>query len=261
MIGMPDTLCALRFIPAIGKLEMELIDEFTDERNKSWCIHCGGWIAALDCNEDHVPTKGLLLKPRPHNLPVTIICKACNSGFSLDEEYFVAFLSAVLSGSTTPQAQRIPSASRALQSEKLRAKIEKSKTTYLTLGGETRFVWNPEIERTRRVILKNARGHAYFEYGEPMLDKPTHIWAYPITALTSNEHDAFEGTSSEPALTGWPEVGSRMMTRVMTGQDMDGSWVVVQDGTYRYSVTQENGITVRSVLWEYLATEVIWRAR
>jgi hypothetical protein len=46
-----------------------------------------------------------------------------------------------------------------------------------------------------------------------------------------------------------------MMTRVITGRDLDGPWVVVQEGVYRYSVTQiDGGILVRSVMSEYLAT-------
>ena len=49
-----------------------------------------------------------------------------------------------------------------------------------------------------------------------------------------------------------------MMTRVLTGEDMDSGWVVVQEGTYRYVVQQTGGLRVRSILSEYLATEVQW---
>jgi 3-hydroxyisobutyrate dehydrogenase-like beta-hydroxyacid dehydrogenase len=63
---------------------------------------------------------------------------------------------------------------------------------------------------------------------------------------------------AEGSLASWPEVGSRMMTRVATGEDMVGQWVVVQEGVYAYSVQQNGGLRVRSVLFEYLATEVQW---
>ena len=56
-----------------------------------------------------------------------------------------------------------------------------------------------------------------------------------------------------------PEVGSRMMTRVMTGQDLADGWVVAQDGVYRYAVAQAGTLLVRTVLFEYLATEVYWK--
>jgi hypothetical protein len=49
---------------------------------------------------------------------------------------------------------------------------------------------------------------------------------------------------------GWPEVGSRMMSRMLTGQDMADGWIVVQEGVYRYAVGQNGGMLVRSVLFE-----------
>lgn len=239
---------------------MEEIEESVDERQKSWCIHCGRWLSCLETNEDHVPTKSLLVKPRPHHLPVVTICRECNNGFSRDEQYTVTFLSCVLSGSTDPEKQDNPSAARALaESPALRTMIERAKTEYQTLGGDTRTVWKPDMERILRVILKNARGHAYFEYGEPMLEKPAHVWALPLEGFSESERASFEGLDDEGELAAWPEVGSRMMTRVLTGQDMDGGWVVVQEGIYRYAVQQTGGLRVRSVLSEYLATEVQWQ--
>jgi hypothetical protein len=48
------------------------------------------------------------------------------------------------------------------------------------------------------------------------------------------------------------------MTRIITGQDLAGSWVTVQRGVYRYAVCQAGTMLVRTVLAEYLATEVFW---
>src|SRR5579863_3891233 len=128
---------------------MRKIDEFVDERLKSWCIHCARSLAGLDTNEDHVPSKSLLLKPRPHHLPIVVICQECNEGFSLDEQYVVTFLSCVLAGSTDPEKQPNSSAARALtNSVALRARIEQSRSEYVvTPGGETRVLWNPEMPR------------------------------------------------------------------------------------------------------------------
>jgi hypothetical protein len=56
----------------------------------------------------------------------------------------------------------------------------------------------------------------------------------------------------------WPEVGSRMMTRFATGEDLVDGWVEVQTGLYRYGVFQADGLVVRSVIANYLATEVRW---
>jgi hypothetical protein len=235
---------------------MHEIEESVDARQKSWCIHCGGWIAGLETNRDHVPSKSLLQEPYPANLPVVEICTGCNAGFSLDEEYLIAFLGSVLAGSTDPERQSNPKAERILRrNAKLRARIERAKTEHQTLGGVTRLFWIPETERMNRVILKNARGHAYFEYGEPMLDPPAHISAVPLEALTADQLADFEIIDSGRLL---PEVGSRMLWRVFGGQDLSDGWVLVQDGIYRYAVAQVGVMLVRTVLFEYLATEVYW---
>jgi hypothetical protein len=235
---------------------MDQIEEFVDDRHKSWCIHCGKAISAVHTNRDHAPSKSLLLKPYPPNLPVMEICAACNAGFSLDEEYFAAFLGAVLSGSTEFDRQHVGAARRIFRENvNLKARIDRARREYQTLGGETRVLWEPEWSRVNRVITKNARGHAFFEYGEPMLGEPRHVWAVPFETLTKEDRTAFETIDAGGI---YPEVGSRMLTRVVTGQDLDGPWVIVQNGVYRYALVQDGGILVRSVLYEYLATEVYW---
>ena len=216
-------------------------------------------IEDVDTNRDHVPSRGLLRKPYPDNLPVVDTCVACNNGFSADEEYMYLFLHCVLTGSTDPEQHPDAKIARALQRhKKLRARIERSKTEYRTIGDETRCVWQPEKERVERVVVKNSRGHAFYEYGEPMLSEPEHVCTLPLVTMTAAEREGFEnaGTSGELAFS--PEVGSRMMTRVLTGQDMCDGWVIVQEGVYRFRVQQRCGILVRSVLFEYLATEVHW---
>ena len=165
---------------------MEQINDFADDRQKTWCIHCGHGLAEQDNNRDHVPTKKLLREPYPDNLPVVQVCKSCNSGFSMDEEYFITFLSSVLSGSTDPQSQRIPSAARILKrNNMLSARIHESRSEGLPLVGDVGIVWKPESERIERVVLKNARGHAYFELGEPMLCPPRLIRAIPLATISA----------------------------------------------------------------------------
>ena len=238
---------------------MDKIEEFVDERLKSWCIHCGAGIGEVETSEDHVPSKSVLRKPRPANLPVVRICTDCNQGFSADEEYLFLFLNCVLAGSTDPDSQVEPRALRALRChDKLRVRIERSKTEYRTNSGETRYIWTPETERIHRVIVKNARGHVFYELGEPILTEPDQVSTAPLKSLAVAQRNAFENIQGDNTVAGWPEVGSRMMTRVMSGQDLSDGWVTVQDGTYRYSVVRCGAIVVRSVLYNYLATEVCW---
>lgn len=237
---------------------MNAIEGFTDERNKTWCIHCGKWIAGLEVTRDHVPSRSLLRKPYPPHIPWVAVCQPCNGGFSLDEEYLSAFLGCVLAGSTVPDRQSDSRVSRILsRSERLRAQLEKVKTEYTTCAGETRFLWSPEQARIERVILKNARGHAFFELGEPIMTEPAHIRALPLEYLTNEQRDEFENVDPGDF---WPEVGSRMMTRSLKGEDLLDGWVIVQDGVYRYSAVQNGAMLVRSVMAEYLATEVYWSA-
>jgi hypothetical protein len=88
-----------------------------------------------------------------------------------------------------------------------------------------------------------------------MLDPPKYVRSAPLESLTLGQRADFENMDLGA---GWPEVGSRMMTRLLTGQDLVDAWIVVQDGVYRYAVAQTGGMLVRSVLFNYLATEVCW---
>lgn len=235
---------------------MDYINEFVDRRQKAWCIHCGDRIDAVETSRDHVPSKSLLLKPYPPNLPVITICKACNSSFSQDEEYLVAFLGAVLSGSTDPAHQFIPSAKRIFSDAgRLSDRINREKQEQLLLLGGSLVYWKSELARIENVAVKNARGHVFYEYGEPMLIDPQSVWVAPLSSLSKECREEFERVGVSNV---FPEVGSRMMTRMLTGQDLDEAWVVVQDNVYRYALAPCEGMLVRIVLYEYLAVEIYW---
>jgi hypothetical protein len=53
---------------------------FIDERLKGICAYCG----ARPESRDHVPSRVLLDKPYPENLPVVEACFKCNGEFSAD---------------------------------------------------------------------------------------------------------------------------------------------------------------------------------
>ena len=243
---------------------MDQLTDYSDSRNKGFCIHCGGGLGSDESNRDHVPTRGLLNSPYPENLPVVEVCRQCNSGFSSDEEYLIAFLGSVLSGSTRPDPVRFPAASGILaHSPRLGNRIDRSRTVQGNSWGDVEVLWEPELDRIERVLVKNARGHVLYEIGEPMLEPPSHVSVCPIQALTPRQLEQFENV---PRGTGWPEVGSRMMQRAFIihrpgdAQEVyfDG-WQDVQDGVYRYAVAQvSDGILVRMVLREHLAAEVLW---
>lgn len=233
---------------------MKHINDYSDERNKAWCVHCGAWLRLEPTNRDHVPSRVFLNPPLPPNLPVVEVCRACNESFSQDEEYVAAFLGVVLAGSMDPERQKLPAAERILRhSPGLGARILASR-----IEQDGRLVWGPEEDRVRRVLVKNARGHAYYELGVPMFDEPSAVQFVPIEVMSAEAIDVFE--SQAHVLAGpWPEVGSRMLERVVVGHDIVGGWVVVQSGTYRYVVEQAaKGVTVRIVIHEYLAASIQW---
>ncbi|MER8802250.1 hypothetical protein [Mesorhizobium sp. M0998] len=58
----------------------------------------------------------------------------------------------------------------------------------------------------------------------------------------------------------WPEVGRRLLQRVYEGIDMADGWIIVQPDIYVFAVIETDGMTVRSIIREYLLTEVSWRS-
>jgi len=239
---------------------MEKVDDFSDVRHKAWCIHCGESLAQTATNADHVPTQGFLQKPRPSHLPVVPICQSCNSSFSIDEEYMIAFLSIAICGSSELEKQKGSRIGRMLQRHtKLRNRIDNSKTEYETIGGDKKVFWVPERDRIERVVIKNARGQVFFECGEPIFEAPAHVFSVPLGMMAEQQRQDFE-LVDDGNIARWPEVGSRLLTRMCTGEDMEGSWIVVQDHVYRYAINFNPPIRVRTVISEYLATEVVWES-
>jgi hypothetical protein len=51
--------------------------------------------------------------------------------------------------------------------------------------------------------------------------------------MTSAERQTFENDLNDGT---WPEVGSRMMVRMIEGQDFCNGWIVVEPDWYRYAV-------------------------
>lgn len=80
------------------KKEMKQIKKISDFRLEGYCVYCGG----KPETRDHVPSKIILDKPFPENLPVVPACNKCNQDFSKDEEYFACLIECVLRGTTEP---------------------------------------------------------------------------------------------------------------------------------------------------------------
>lgn len=123
-----------------------------------------------------------------------------------------------------------------------------------------RFLWMPEEDRVRKIVLKLARGHAAFEQ-IPRVDEPDEVAFTPLATLADHEIAAFENPTS-CGLGIWPEIGSRSFLRTARcltgGSDSSGRWIVVEPGRYRYLVDETDGLSVQMVISEYLACSVRW---
>ena len=225
---------------------------YADDR----CVHCGDEIADDEMTREHVPSKTLLQRPfpLPDPLPTVAAHLDCNREFSLDEQYVSCLLASVISGSTDVDANRFRSQARALANDdRLRQRIERCRTVQLGLFGDTVIFWRPELDRVRNVIVKNAKGHIWFDTDLMMEGHPEHIGIMPFPSISPERRQSFEdGTETDM----WAEIGTRLFQQQAYLEVGPGGWKSVQDGVYRYAV-DDSGV-VRIVMHEYLAAEVFW---
>lgn len=240
---------------------VDQIPQYADERLTAElvgrCLYCGsGFGGEVVRSADHVPSKVLLRKPYPVNLPTVPACVKCNNGFSGDEQYVRVFLGCVIAGSADPDAQSDSGVRATLaRSPALHAQMEAAMRD--TLPGEP-VMWQPDHVRVCNVLVKNARGHLWLEHAELRRNPPDVRYA-ALEALTDEERATFENPPDVKHGV-LPEVGSRALARVFSGDWFDG-WTYVQDDQYRFAIDHLDGDTlrVRLVVAEYLAAEVIWR--
>jgi hypothetical protein len=224
------------------------IQTFGDEREMCFCAHCGGSTET----RDHTPSRVLLDKPYPENLPVVPCCPACNTSFSLDEEYVAVLVDCALVGSTTPSDNHREKVRKILSRQPaLAALVEQGRAT----SSAEAITFEADIPRVENVVLKLARGHAAFELHSPLIDPPSSIFFAPLGSMTDEQMETFE---TPPIPTFFPEVGSRAMQRMFDHGDAGLRWIVAQEGRYRFMASPGMPIIVRFVLSEYLACEVAW---
>ncbi len=229
-----------------GRIVQQLRN-YGDDRNKGWCVFCGG----PDETRDHAPSRVLLDEPYPENLPVLPSCQACNTSFALDEEYLACLIDCARAGSIEQACATRPKTAKILQ----RKPALESRIAAARVGTRDGIIWKPEENRVGNVIIKLARAHIAFEQNEPQLDEPATVSILPLCAMTPQAVEAFE---SSPDTGLWPEVGSRAMHRIVVGAEGEYPWIEVQPGRYRYLVASGPGVVVRIVIAEYLAAEVVW---
>lgn len=230
---------------------MDQLNNYSDERLLIGCTYCDGKTGT----RDHVPSRVLLEQPYPENLPVVPTCPECNAGFSLDEAYLACLIECARTGSVEsverPKVRRIFD-----ESPSLSARLKEART----VSDCGLAVHSIEDERVRRIVLKLARGHAAYELSEQLRGGPSRFIAVPLNVLSTDDRDYFEEV---PVPSAWPEVGTRALQRVAvltaSNTTVADDWIEVQPERYRYfAVANGVSVTVRIVIGEYLACEVIW---
>ena len=236
---------------------MKQLTDSSDARSRVLCTHCGVDLHPRNASKDHVPSRCLLDRPFPDNLPTVAICRSCNASFAEDEEYFFVSLAAVISGDANPDPGRFRSAASAIErSPRLRARTARARRHRLPLWSDQEVLWEPEVDSFDSVIVKNARGHVLYELGEPVFGMPSRVMYWPVSRMSAGQRNTFELVSRG---TGMPEVGSRMTQRVLGLAPLVNGWVEVQNGVYRYAIVQRSDmLLVRTFIRDCLATEVIW---
>ncbi len=234
------------------------IKPFSDSRLIGSCIYCGG----LAETRDHVPSKCLLDKPYPENLPVVGCCDNCNQSFSSDEQYFACFIECVKSGSTNLEdIEREFIKDILRKSPSLRKRIENATKIE---NGNTKFY--PEVERLKNVLLKLVKGHIAFELSLLHLNDPQFFWFDLLSSLPDENKIDFNSVHFQQNV---GEVGSRSMQRFSVttlvsehGENINmiiNDWIDVQEDKYRYITIDDMGkIMVRIVIDELWGCEVVW---
>jgi hypothetical protein len=226
------------------------LNNWGDERMIGFCAFCG---SGAPTTVDHCPSKVLLNKPFPPDLPVVPACANCNQSFSADEQYLACLIGCILAGTTEPAGvENVGARAALLNSPLLRHRIENGRIE--TPAGP---VFEPEMQRVEAVLLKLAQGHALHELNEPRAYPPSRIWSKPLLLLSDGERDEFENATMTDGA--WPELGSRAFQRAALAFGQPASpWVVVQEGQYRFLAEAVGGVSVRIVIRDYLAALVEW---
>lgn len=216
------------------------------------CVYCG----ESSNTRDHVPSKVLLDPPYPPNTPVVSACEQCNNSYSVDEPYLACLVDCVIRGGVQTCGGRARAKVVRILREKphLAEHIERARREDL-FGPR----WFPDMKRVLPIVLKLARGHIAYEFAEPRLDEPSQILIAPLESLTAYQLCRFESPTEPGSVAVWPEVGSRAFLAACGADNRASStagWLIVQEGRYRYLALDER--TVRFVLSEYLACEVVW---
>jgi hypothetical protein len=143
-------------------------------QNLGNCVFCNKRPAVT---KDHIPPKGIFLKPRPSNLVRVPACEECNSGASDLDERFMVYLGLHVGGWGGEGENFFRNGVlKALdQNRKLRKEIlSKMKPVYLESKGGIIYDWGYKVlwdsEAHNAIVEKTIRGLYYHHFNEVLGD-------------------------------------------------------------------------------------------
>jgi hypothetical protein len=165
-------------------------------RPKTICVYCG---IREGATKDHVPPKSLFSKPRP-SLVTVPCCKTCQSGQSLDDEYFVRTVVMRKDVAEHPAAASVldtvhRSFTKPHKAGFTRALLESMKEVPvyspggIYLGDATSY--DVDLQRLCRVIERITRGLYFHEFEDRLSDlQRCVVYALDGFSLASPDIDA-----------------------------------------------------------------------
>ena len=217
------------------------IEPQNDTRYEDICCYCQKQFDN-DKTRDHIPSKVLLDKPYPENLPIAFCCFNCNQSFSTDEEYFACIIEYLIAG--TKNAEEI-------QREKIRKILNKKENLKKIIekninetNGELSI--NFAESALKNIIKKIIFGHLSYELSNPYIQNPKYIEFNTIDKLNDLEFQEFiNDTSIDIA----PEIGTRASLGYNIKDDSPfSSWKIVQENNYQYKLEILESETVLKVI-------------
>ena len=132
------------------------------------CVYCG---AVNEITRDHIPPKNIFPKARPGNLITVPCCRSCNSGFSIDDEWFRIIIACDPLSAEHLQSQKLwPTVLRQLHQET--GAMAVPELLRLSFGESRPDNIDDRIQlaelRLARVLMRIVKGLYFAENGVPL---------------------------------------------------------------------------------------------
>lgn len=216
------------------------------------CFYCDGVFPAGDLIATPIPSKSLAGGAARTSIIHVQICRDCAVTAKANDVHLSTFLSRAIA--EIPELAPVPPDPGPSERAEVFT-LEEQLLVCAGYDGTAGFTAHPDYERILSVIVKNARAHVFAELGYRCPGWPETLVIRSLPAATQRWITTFLEIDHSQT---WPAAGSRLMVRMFTAEDMQAGWVTVQPRRYAYAVFENGAVTVRSIIREYLLTEVSW---